>query len=59
MAEPPPREHLPRPEDLDREARRLARVRRLSLVPEPPTRPEIDNRFVLANDFDPDPQEAA
>ncbi len=59
MAEPPTKEHVPTPEDLDREARRLARVRRLSLVPEPPARPEIDNRFVFVPDLDPDPKEAA
>jgi hypothetical protein len=59
MPDPPTKEHVPTPEDLDREARRLARVRRLSLVPEPPARPGIDSRFVLVPDLDPDPKEAA
>ncbi len=59
MSEPPTKEHLPKPEELEREARRLARIRRLSLVPEPPARPESDNRFVFVRDLDPDPREAA
>jgi hypothetical protein len=58
MSELPP-ERLPTQEDLGREARRLARLRALSLVAEAPPPPEIDKRFVLAREVDPDPKEAA
>jgi hypothetical protein len=57
MPEPPP-ERFPTPEDLGREARRLARLRGLSLVAEAPPGPEIDKRF-LTRKLDPDPKEAA
>jgi hypothetical protein len=59
MTEPPTKEHFPTQEDLEREARRLARVRRLSLVPGTPTEPPIVERLMLLDGVDPDPKEAA
>ena len=59
MNEPPSRDHFPTPEELEREARRLARLRHLSVVPDAPPRPELDRHFVLIRDHDPDPKEAA
>jgi hypothetical protein len=34
MSDEPLKEHVPTPEEVEREARRLARVRHLTLVPE-------------------------
>jgi hypothetical protein len=46
-------EHVPTPEELEREARRLARTRYLTVVPPPQV-------YTTQHDgYDPDPQEAA
>jgi hypothetical protein len=58
MSDQPVQEHVPTPEELEREAKRLARTRHLTAVPDlspvtaltPPTVPY---------DLDPDPQAAA
>jgi hypothetical protein len=59
MTEPPSSEHLPTREQLEREARRLARLRHLRLVPDPPREPAPDERVALLRGLDPDPKEAA
>jgi hypothetical protein len=51
-------EHVPTQEELDREARRLARVRHLSLVRDAPPTATIE-RLVAVPDGDPGPQAAA
>ena len=59
MTKTPSDEHLPKPADLQREARRLERLRRLTIVPDPPRKPAVDHRFILLRELDPDPKEAA
>jgi hypothetical protein len=52
-------EHVPTPEKLEREARRLARLRRLTLVMAESTPKEGERRVLLRYDADDDPKEAA
>ena len=59
MTEPPMKEHLPTPEDLEREARRLARVRHLSVVSDRRIDPPPEPRLLSVHEFDPGPKEAA
>ena len=59
MTEPSTKEHLPTPEELDREARRLARIRHLSVVPDTSVDGASDERFAVWHGLDPDPKEAA
>jgi hypothetical protein len=54
-----PKERLPTPEALDRETRRLARIRHLSIVQEAPAKPTAEPRLVRSHELDPDPKEAA
>jgi hypothetical protein len=54
-----PKERLPTPEALDRETRRLARIRHLSIVQEAPAKPAAEPRLVRSHELDPDPKEAA
>jgi hypothetical protein len=54
MTEPSTKEHLPTREELAREARRLARIRHLSVVPDPPERADED-RIAFWHEPDPDP----
>jgi hypothetical protein len=57
MTDTPLKDHVPTPEELEREARRLARVRHLTLVAEGgPERPEVTS---LPPRFEPDPKQAA
>jgi hypothetical protein len=58
MSDAPVNEQAPTPEELEREARRLARVRHLTLVHDEASRAHIATLAVLA-DPDPDPQAAA
>ena len=51
-------EHVPTQEELEREARRLARMRHLSLVRDAPATATIE-RLVAVPDPDPGPQAAA
>ena len=55
----PENEHVPTPEELEREARRLARVRHLTVVPELLVVPSVEERLAATYELDPDPQEAA
>jgi hypothetical protein len=59
MTEPSTKEHLPTREELDREARRLARIRHLRVVPDPPESHLGQQRLTLWRDRDPEPQDAA
>jgi hypothetical protein len=52
------KDHVPTQEELEREARRLARVRHLSVVRDAPATPMIE-RLVSLHEPDPDPKAAA
>jgi hypothetical protein len=56
MSDKPVQEHVPTPEELEREARRLARTRHLTAVPD-----VSDAALAVPYDLelDPDPQAAA
>jgi hypothetical protein len=58
MTDQPVQEHVPTPEELEREARRLARTRHLTAVPDlsPVTALAVPTH---PYDLDPDPQAAA
>jgi hypothetical protein len=56
MSEPSTHEHLPKREDLDREARRLARLRHLRVVPDPADGGEPERRVGFWRDRDPEPE---
>jgi hypothetical protein len=58
MSDQPVQEHVPSPEELEREARRLARTRHLTAVPDlaPVTGLAVS---VPPYDVDPDPKAAA
>ena len=58
MTDPPTKEQVPTPEEVEREARRLARVRHLTLVRDAPATATIE-RLVARHDPDPDPRAAA
>ena len=58
MTKTPSDEHLPKPADLQREARRLARVRHLTLVRDAPATASIE-RLVVRDDAEPEPRPAA
>ena len=55
----PTNEHVPTPQDLEREARRLARLRRLTLVGGETPPQQTDRHALVLHDPDPDPKEAA
>jgi hypothetical protein len=57
MSDPSTKEHVPTPEELEREARRLARVRHLTLVPETQIAWPVER--TLTQELDPGPEEAA
>ena len=59
MSESQTKEHAPTPEELEREARRLARARHLSVVPDLRVQAAAGERVVPFHPLDPDPQEAA
>jgi hypothetical protein len=52
-------EHVPTREELEREARRLARIRHLTVVPSLRVYAAEHDGSVDFHDFDPEPQEAA
>jgi hypothetical protein len=57
MTDTPLKDRVPTPEKLEREARRLARVRHLKVVPDGEAkRPEVVS---LPQRFEPDPKQAA
>jgi hypothetical protein len=56
MSDEPLKEHVPTQEDLEREARRLARVRHLTLVRDSAPVLSLSERL---HEPDPDPQAAA
>jgi hypothetical protein len=58
MTDPSMKDHVPTQEELEREARRLARVRHLSVVRDAPATPMIE-RLVSLHEPDPDPKAAA
>jgi hypothetical protein len=58
MSDESAKEHAPTPEELEREARRLARRRHLSLVREAPATPTIE-RLVALQEPEPEPRPAA
>ena len=58
MNEPPTTEYIPTPKELEREARRLARVRHLTVVLDDGPDPLAEAHFV-SPELDPDPKEAA
>jgi hypothetical protein len=58
MTEPPTTEYIPTPRELEREARRLARVRHLTLVTDDGGDSAAEAHFV-SDKLDPDPKEAA
>jgi hypothetical protein len=58
MNEHPVQENVPTPEELEREARRLARTRHLTAVPDVTPLP-APTAATLPYDFDPEPQAAA
>jgi hypothetical protein len=59
MSESSTKEHLPTREELDREARRLARIRHLRVVPDPSDSEALEQQVAYWHERDPDPKNAA
>jgi hypothetical protein len=59
MSESWTKEHLPTREELEREARRLARIRHLRVVSDPADDQEPERRVAFWHDPDPEPERAA
>jgi hypothetical protein len=59
MTESSTKEHLPTREELDREARRLARIRHLRAVPDPVDSGELEQPVAFWQEPDPNPRDAA
>jgi hypothetical protein len=58
MSDGSAKEHVPTPEELEREARRLARIRHLTVVREAPATAAIE-RLTALREPEPEPRPAA